>query len=143
MPRLALDAARRGRLGVQPLEADLGAAVDADPVGAFGEALARRLHLAQLPEVARELGIAKVGEQRGNGFVAQVVHRAGELAEALLAQAAGVAPELFQEKGAALLERAAQLVVLPGFHGHSVAAVPQARLTGIKCAPGHGANFEA
>ena len=52
--------------------------------------------LAQFLDVARKLGVAHIGEQRRNGFVAQVVHRAGELAETLFPQAACVALELLQ-----------------------------------------------
>jgi len=81
--RLALDAARGSGLGVQAFEADAGAAVDADAVAAVGETLARGFDLAQLGHVARQLRLVKIGEQRRDRLVADVVRRPGKLAELL------------------------------------------------------------
>ena len=122
---LALDAARGGRLGEQPLEADRGAAVGADAVGAVVDAPACGLDRAQLSVIARQVGLVQVDEEVGDPLVADV-------GRALFAQPRGVAFELVEEGLATLLERATQLIALPGFHAHSVAPPTGTGLIEIK-----------
>ena len=66
-----------------------------------------------------------------------------ELAEALVVHSPCVAPEFFNEGFAALLERAAQPVALPGFHAHRLAGPAEARLIEIKPAAGRRAKVAA
>ena len=96
MAPLAVDAARRFGLGVQPLEVDAGAAIGANAVAAVVEAPARGFDLVQLVHVARKIGLFQLAAAGAQPFF--------------------VAAELDHQGLAALLEGAAQLITLPGFH---------------------------
>ena len=77
--RVEAEQTQRRQVDAQPLVTDVAAAVDADPVAAFGETRARRLQRAQLREVAPEVGAVELGDQRRDRLVARVVRRAGEV----------------------------------------------------------------
>src|SRR2546421_838186 len=76
---LALHAADRGGEGLQPLEADVAAAVGADAVLAAFQPVARGFERAEFIQVARNVGLLEVGEERGHRFVARVGRLAGML----------------------------------------------------------------
>jgi hypothetical protein len=110
--RLAADAARGAGLGAQALDADIAAAVDAHAVAAVGEAGARGFEAAQLAQVARQVGLVEVGDERRDRFVARVGRRAGDLAEGFAARLGGVAAQLGDQGLPALADQVLQFVGL-------------------------------
>jgi hypothetical protein len=76
MALLAGEAAAGGRLRLQASERNFLAAVEAQAVSAVFKALQGGLERAQLHEVARELGLAGVGNEVGEGLIADVGRRA-------------------------------------------------------------------
>jgi len=116
---LAGGAAQGGRVGAQAGVVDLDAAVGADTVAAEREARKRQPDLSQLVHVARQLGLVRVGDQVGHGFVAAVRCFAGERAERLFAHPGGVPPQLGEQGVAAPFERGLQRFFLPRGQRHA------------------------
>ena len=112
MPLLALDAARRPRKRLQPFEADIAAAVDADAVGAILDALARRFQRAEFFQIARHVRLLEVGEERGDRFVAGIRRRAGVLGIGMLARARGILAQFGKQRFAALVDSPLQFLGL-------------------------------
>src|SRR5258708_1628067 len=105
---LALNAADRGGEGSQPLEADIAAAVDANAVLAAFQAVARGFERAEFVEIARQVRLLEVGEERSHGLVAAVRRRAGVLRVGVLPAALGILAQLGEQGLAALLDQVAE-----------------------------------
>src|SRR5205085_678472 len=117
---LALHAPQRSRKRLQALENDVAAAVEADAVAALLDALARRLQSPELVQVARQVGLLQIGEQRGDRFIARVGCRPGVLGIGLLARTRRVLAQLGEQHVAPLIDLAAQLLGLLLCQRHDV-----------------------
>jgi hypothetical protein len=101
---LAIDAAQRRGLDLEPLEADVPPAFGARPVTAVGHALEGGLERAQLGEVARQFGVVDVGQQVGHRRVAFVGDAARQIGVAFTARLLGVGVQFLLQRGTALLD---------------------------------------
>src|SRR5581483_6114200 len=129
---LAVQAARRARIGLQAGILDLAAAFAAGAVLARSDALARGLQFAKLGQVARDVELVEVLDQHRDRFVARVRRASGDLAEGLVARPGDVLPDLGDEGAAALVDQVLQLFALLGSecHGGSLCNDRTQRISG-------------